>query len=146
MSLKLNELVESYKEFYGRNVDQMPKLIAEGRVPINTSQVMEKRLNVRNSNQEVRSAWIDNYFDTGDSVVDHPDGRIKIGLDSKTLREMTPDSPRRDGALILTEDIYNNLQGEEFKKGKVGKTGEWLTKRQVINHPIGMFWQETQRF
>ena len=31
--LQLNDPVQDYKEFYGRNTEQMPKLIAEGRTP-----------------------------------------------------------------------------------------------------------------
>ena len=38
----LNE-VEKYKEFPGRNVDQMPKLIAEGRVPMSVAGLMRRR-------------------------------------------------------------------------------------------------------
>jgi len=140
MSLKLNTTPEAYKAFpekgTAQNVEQMPKLIAEGRVPMNVAQLMQRRLDVRNGPVEVKTNWIDNYFDTGDAVVYHPDGRIKIVFDSQTLREMTPESQRNNGALVLTEDIYNVLQGEEFKKGKLGKTGEWMSKADVKAHPV----------
>lgn len=136
MSLKLNELKESYKEFYGRNVEQMPKLIADGRVPMNVSQLMKRRLDVRNSDAEVKSSYLDNYFDTGDVVVYHPDGRVKIVLDSKTLRDITPTSELRDGALVLTEGVYKSLQGEEFKDGGFGKINELLSKEDVKAHPV----------
>src|SRR3989344_2984291 len=104
MTLKLNATREAYKEFYGRNTEQMPKLIADGRVPINVSQLMQRRLDVRNSDGEVKASYLDNYFDTGDAVVYHPDGRVKVVLDSQNLREITPQSPLSNGALILTED------------------------------------------
>ena len=136
MALKLNATREAYQEFYGRNVDQMPKLIADGRVPMNTAQLMQRRLDVRNSDAKVKSAYMDNYFDTGDAVVYHPDGRVKIVLDSQTLREMTPDTQRVGGALLLTEDVYNALEGEEFKKGKLGKVNEWLSREDVKAHPV----------
>jgi len=83
MALKLNATPEAYKEFYGRNVEQMPKLIAEGRVPMNASQLMQRRLDYRNGPAEVKTAWMDNYFDTGDAVVYHPNGDVKIVLDSQ---------------------------------------------------------------
>ncbi len=136
MVLKLNTAREAYKEFYGRNIEQMPKLIADGRVPMNVAQLMQKRLDVRNSDEDVKSAYMDNYFDTGDAVLYHPDGRVKIVLDSQTLREMTPESPRDNGALILGEDVYNALKGEEFKKGKLGKVNESLSREDVKAHPV----------
>ena len=136
MALKLNATREAYREFYGRSVEQMPKLIADGRVPMNVAQLMQRRLDVRNSDADVKTFYMDNCFDTGDAVAYHPDGRIKIILDSQTLREMTPDTQRVDGALLLTEDVYNALQGEEFKKGKLGRTGDWLTREQVKTNPV----------
>ena len=48
---------------------------------------------------------------------------------------MTPWSKRNNGALILGEDVYKALQGEEFKKGSLGKTGEWLSKADAKAHP-----------
>jgi hypothetical protein len=137
MVLKLNASREAYKEFYGRNTEQMPKLIADGRIPMNTAQLMQRRLDVRNSDKDVKSAYVDNYFSTGDAVVYHPDGRVKIVLDSQTLREMTPDNTVRDGgALLLTPEQYDALQGEEFKKGKLGKVNGWMSRADVKTHPI----------
>ena len=37
MGLKLNATREAYQEFYGQNVEQMLKLIADGRLPMNVS-------------------------------------------------------------------------------------------------------------
>ena len=50
---------------------------------------------------------------------------------------MTPWSKRNNGALILGEDVYKALQGEEFRKGMLGKTtGEWLSKPEAKSHPV----------
>jgi hypothetical protein len=140
MSLKLNtsrEAYQEYQEFYGRNTEQMPKLIADSRVPMSVSGLMQRRLDVRNSDDKIiKSAWMDNYFDTGDAVVYHPDGRVKIVWDSEDLRNMTPDTPRNGGALIITPKVYETLQGEEFEKGKIGKTGEWMSRKDVKSHPV----------
>ncbi|OIO42105.1 hypothetical protein AUJ62_01245 [Candidatus Pacearchaeota archaeon CG1_02_32_21] len=136
MALKLNETREAYREFYGRNVEQMPKLIAEGRVPMSVAGLMQRRLDVRNSDADIKGSYIDNYFDTSDAVVYHPDGRVKIVLDSQTLRDITPQSKLINGALVLTEDAYNALQGEEFKKGKLGKTKSPLSRKDVKAHPV----------
>jgi hypothetical protein len=143
MGLKLNATREAYQEFYGRNVKQMPKLIADGRVPMNVSQLMQRRLDVRNSDKAVKGSYIDNYFDTGDAVVYHRDGRVKIVLDSQTLRDMTPESQRVGGALIIGEDVYNTLEGEEFKKGKLGKVNEQMSREDVKSHPV---WKVLARY
>ena len=136
MGLKLNSTREAYQEFYGRNVEQMPKLIADGRVPMNVSQLMQRRLDVRNSEAKVKGSYMDNYFDTGDAVMYHPDGRVKIVLDSQTLRDMAPETQRVGGALLIGEDVYNTLEGEEFKKGKLGKVHEALSRKDVKAHPV----------
>jgi hypothetical protein len=114
----------------------MPKLVAEARVPMNTSQLMQRRLDYRNGPAEVKTAWMDNYFDTGDAVVYHPNGDVKVVLDSQTLREMTPESQRNGGALVLGEDVYKALQGEVFKKGKLGKVNDSMSREDVKAHPV----------
>ena len=146
MDLKLNlpdEYVQTgilkipfYKEYCGKNVEQMPKLITEGRVPMNTSQLMQRRLDFRNGSEAVKTAWMDNHFDTGDAVVYHPNGDVKIVLDSQTLRDITPNSELRDGALVLTEEDYTALQGEEFEKGELGKVNDRMTREDVKSHPV----------
>ena len=135
MALKLSEAPETYREFYGRSAERMPKLIADGRVPMSFAGLMQRRLDVRNA-ADVKGSWMDSYFDTGDAVVYHPDGRTKIVLDSQHLRDMAPESSRNDGKLVLTFGDYNHLQGEEFKKGKLGKTNERLSREDVKNHPV----------
>ena len=136
MVLKLNNTKQDYEAFEGSNIKEMPKLIADGRVPISVAGLMQRRLDVRNSDAKVKSSYMDNYFDTGDAVVYHPDGRVKIVLDSQHLRDMTPESSRNGGALVLTAENYDALQGEEFKKGKLGKTGDWLSRADVKAHPV----------
>lgn len=125
-----------YKEFYGRNIEQMSALIAEGRIPINVAQLMQKRLDIRNGPEDIKKFWMDNYFGVGDAIAYHPNEKMKVVLDSQTLREMTPDTQRVGGALLLTEDAYNALEGKEFKKGKLGKVETWLSKKDVKAHPI----------
>lgn len=138
MGLKLNAPREAYQEFYGSNLAQMPKLVADGRVPMNVSQLMQQRLNFRNGPQDVKTAWIDNYFDSGDAVVYHPNGDVKVVFDSQTLREMNPQSALANGALVLNEDVYKALQGEVFKKGKLGEVNTDLTRAEAKAHPV---WQ-----
>ena len=140
MSLQLND-TQNYKEFYGRATEQMPKLIAEGRLPLSVSGLMKRRLEVLSSSDAVKSSYWDNYFDSGDGVAYHPDGRAKIVLDSKQLRELNPKSELRNGALIVD---YDALEGLELSKADLAKyaAGEWLSNKKVKSNPI---WQALAR-
>lgn len=139
MALNLNEPTEKpNKEFYGRNVDQMPLLVAEGRVPMSVAGLMNKRLHYE------RQDWRDNYFDTGDGVAYHPDGkRFKVVLDAQPLREMTGESQLNAGALVLTDGVYESLEGQEFTRKELEKiTGRNLSPDEVKAHPV---WQALAR-
>ena len=139
-NLQLNEPVQDYKEFYGRNTEQMPKLIAEGRTPLPTSGLMKRRLEARNASETVKDSWLYNYFDTGDAIAYHPDGMGKIVLDAKQLRELTPESRLSNGALILPDGIYESLEGRELSKSDLEKyaSGNRLKQKEVISNPV---WQ-----
>lgn len=136
LTLNIPEEGEKFKEFYGRNVEQMPLLVSEGRTPLSVAGLMQRRLETRNASNDIKPSWMDNYSDTGDAFAYHPDGRVKIVLDSQTLREMTSESKRNGGALILGEDVYNALQEEEFKKGELGKLETSLSAKDVKSHPV----------
>ena len=137
MGLDLNNTIVPYKEFYGRNVDQMPALIAESRIPLSVAGLMQQRL--RSGKQD----WKDNYFDTGDAIVYHPDGRVKIVLDSQLLRDINPKSELLNGALVLVDGVYETLQGPEFTREKLAKITERdLALEEVKTHP---FWQTLAR-
>ncbi len=82
VSLKLNEPTEKFKEFYGRNIDQMPELIKEGRAPLSVAGLMRRRLEVLTASEDVKDAWWSNYFDTWDTVIYHPDGKFKVVLNA----------------------------------------------------------------
>jgi hypothetical protein len=49
---------------------------------------------------------------------------------------MTPESQRNSGALVLGEDVYKALQGEVFKKGKLGKVNDSMSREDVKAHPV----------
>ena len=117
----------------------MPKLIADGRVPMSTSELMQIRLDMENT--EDKDYWRNNYFCTGDAVIYHPDGmgswdKLKIDLDSQYLREMTPQTPRNNRTLVLTDDQYNAFDAEEFTRKQVGKINKWLSNEEVKIHAI----------
>jgi len=137
MSLNLNPSPQNYKVFpekgTERAIDLMPKLIAEGRTPLSVAGFMEARL----KHGKELSDWMDNWFDMGDAIVYHPNGRVKIVLDSEHLREINPQSELRNGALILPSGTYYVLEGQEFKRSELEKyTGNSLSAKAVKKNPI----------
>lgn len=146
--LQLNEPIQDYKAFPEEGTDayvnQMPKLIAEGRTPLSVSGLMKRRLEAGNLSEAVRDSWLYNYFDTGDAISYHPDGRAKIVLDSQLLRELNPESKLSNGALILPSGMYEALEGIELSKSDLERyaSGNWLKQKEVKSNPI---WQALAR-
>jgi len=138
MSLQLNNAEQIYQEFYGRNIDQMPALIKQGFLPIPVAQLMQRRLDVLGKGQDLVDTWWNNYFDTGDAIAYHPDGQVKIDLDSSIARQFNPGSNIVHGKFVLPEGEYEQIAGQEFSKEETEKYAlrKSLTLRQAMNNPI----------
>ena len=142
--LQLND-VQNYKEFYGDAREQMPKLIAEGRTPFSVADLMKIKSEARtvsNAPKAVRNLLLYDYFDTRDAFVRpaHPNGivkngRAKIVLDAQQLIGLTPksESSLSDGALILPEGIYEELEGLDLSRRDLRKyaSEEWKKKDPI---------------
>lgn len=131
--INLNEqpLREKYKEFYGKNTEQMELLIKDNRIPLTMKQIIERRLN---SNM---SDWKNNYFDTCDALVQF-NGKIKIIKNCKILKDMTSKTELESDGIKITEQQYKKIKGKEFDVSKL-KFNEYLTKEEAKTHPI---WKE----
>ena len=132
------QLGNGYKEFYGRNIEQMPLLIAEGLRPMSVATLMQKRLDVLGTpSQDV--FWI-NYFDTGDAIAYAPDGKMKVVLDAEAPRAMTRTSKSSNGALVLPSGAYEKLNAtaEFTRKELVPYIGKSLSEAAVRENPV---WQ-----
>lgn len=140
-SLKLNE-IEMFKEFYGKNIDQMPKLLGEGRTPLSTAGLMERKLEVLTASEDVKGAWWNNYFSTGDAVIYHPDGRFKVvtGNNAKPFwKELNPKSKLSMRALVLPDGMYDKFNGESFTREEIKRYGiaeKMLTMEEAKRNPI----------
>ena len=138
MGLELNEPRSHYKEHYGRVVDQMPKLIEEGRTPLSVADLMERRLNSQ------RTDWRDNYFFLGDAIAYSSDDKgFKVIVDAEQLRELTPQSNLRNGALVLADGVYEGLKGTEFSRKDIQSiSNRRLKPKEAKKHPV---WQTLAR-
>lgn len=130
-TLKLKHTVD-YKAFEGPVVKQMPLLIKEGRVPISTKDLLKKRLEVLHSSgvdNFLRFSWWIHDFITGDALFYHPKGKLKIDFNSSLARSLTPRSKLYKGAFVLTDEVYDSLEGPEFTNKEydklLRKLGTW---------------------
>ena len=133
--IQLNEPRIEY--FEGRNVDKMPELIAKGMTPLSAAGLMKRRLQSQYGSESVRNSLMHNYFDTGDGIVYHPDGRIKVVHDARPLKEINPKSQLVNGNLVLPDGLYEKLEGHEFtRKGIQKYVGEELTSKDAKSNPL----------
>jgi len=156
MALKLNPERKAYEEFYGRNVDKMPALLADGRSPISIARVEQNRLAYKNGPEDVKTGWTDSYFDTSDLKAQRGD-EIKLVLTTHADGSLTPlgreylglinpeEGERlvRRGAVNLgIGERYEKLQGDGVivtQRGKLAKViDEWMTQEQVKD---SLFWR-----
>ncbi len=141
---------EKYKLFEGYGIVEMPKLVAEGRVPLGVSQIMEKRLECGDDSPKLQNYWMAG-LNTGDAILFHPSGRMKIDLNSQYLLKMDSESPRFSNELLLPEEYYSQAGEEEFEKKDLGGnlgysteetgSGFWLyprfsSREAIIESPI----------
>ncbi len=142
MTLQLNKPIIDYKAFpedgTAPNTEQMPKLIAEEREPLSVRGLMKRRLNVLNSATKLKNNWWNNWFDTGDGIAYHPSGKAKIVLNALPLRDLNQNNRLSDGALIMEDGLYEQLQGLELSKSDLKKyaRNEPLSVNKVLNNPI----------
>ena len=106
----------NYKKFYGKNIEQMPKLISEGLKPMTIKEIIRRRLNCE---EYFKSNW----FDTCDMVVCFKD-KFKIEKDCDLLRSINPNTELKNRGIKITEEQYKKLKGKEFQKG-VSKEDVW---------------------
>ena len=120
----------------------MPKLIAAGMQPLGVADIMRKHLehyHSRDSDQIHANVWNSNYFDTGDAIISN-DGNVKIVCNASPLFSVTPKSKLRNGALIITPELYQSMDGVELTKAQMEKAGIYnlLPQDRVVAHPV---WQ-----
>jgi len=141
-TLRLDDIAPApiYQPFQGGYAYNMPTLRAEGRIPMLIPAHMKRRLQVlKSGNEELVNAWWENYFDSPDGVACKGD-EVKYVPNAQLLLSITPNAELSNGALVLTEKQYDGLLCQTFSRKELQKAGlnEWLTKNQVLNHPV---WQ-----
>jgi hypothetical protein len=114
-----------FRVFEGFIIGQMPYLISEGFVPASASQIMRGRL-------DGKLDW-DVSYTSGDAIIYHPDGRVKLVYDAAPLRELDDgdDHVLKNYSLVLPDDAWDSLDGVVLSKEDVKK---YSVKPVVIPH------------
>lgn len=141
--MKLCDSVNPVEVYDGRNVSAMPKLLAEGRVPMNVSQLMNYRMN----DGERFSDWL-RYFDTSDLIAygSKRDGKVKFILTVEKNGRIRPNGRRalelinplaklNYGAVELGDE-YSSLEGIEVAVGNLGRRGKHLTQDEILGNKV----------
>ncbi|MEK6960550.1 MAG: hypothetical protein AABX47_05220 [Nanoarchaeota archaeon] len=127
---------KDYDDFSGKIIEQMPLLIAQGRTPLSAADLMRQRIWALSQPEDVKNAWWNNYFHLGDAVLYHPDGKIKIELDSQLLRQLNAQSQLQNGLSLITDETYITSKGKEFSRDELLPLDTPLGKTAILSNPL----------
>lgn len=120
---------------HGMYVDLMQDLIQSGYEPMSGVHIMKQRVKLASIN---KGLYIGRDIDGASSIIYHPDGRIKIITNSKTILSITNHSPLRyEGSLRLEEGTFEKTEGYEFSKEDRSKyTNQYFLRNKIVENPI----------
>jgi len=135
-NLQLERYVKKQDDFQGKIIEQMPLLIAEGRTPISAAELMRQRIWALSQPTEIKNAWWNNYFHLGDAILYHPNGKIKVELDSQLLRQLNAQSKLQNGLLLIDDPRYTSSKGKEFDRNELTPLHTPLSKTAIYASPL----------
>lgn len=117
----------------GMYVDLMQDLIQSKYELMSGVQIMEQRVKLAS-----RELYVGRNIEGASSIIYHPDGRIKIITNSKTILGITKTSPLRyKGSLALEEGTFEKTEGYEFsKEERIKYTEEYVPRYKIMQNPI----------
>ncbi len=143
----MTKTATQYRAYNGRNVDQMPSMLAQGVVPFSVAGLMRNRDGIIGQLGDI-------YADTGDLVAyggKKASDQVKMILTvdnqyritdngRKALELINPEQERCFGAIVLSDALYEGFNDSNVVSlsrkdiEKYGFNGN-LTQAQVLNHP-----------
>lgn len=106
--------ISIYKGFKGSQIVTYSKILDEFRRPLTVFQVSEL-ITTRDEEFFPFAKYLFTHsLDTRDGIVYHPSGKIKICLDPEPLLKLDNSSKLEKGALVISEEEYEFLDGEEY--------------------------------
>ena len=82
--------------------------------------------------------WSNIFYDSADSVMYHPDGRIKIVLDSNNIKNLNPKSEIGwFESLVLDSGTFDKTEGIEFSRKDIAKyINSFSGQSNSIHNPL----------
>ncbi len=118
----------------GRPIEQIPQMRTRGVVPGSIADIVTLR------QHSPRCLLWDNFAPyTGDAIAYHPDGSLKLILDAQPLKELVFDSHIINGALALSDDQYNALEGMEYRPSPSNEPHFYFNRASVSSDPLLQF-------
>ena len=111
--------IDKYKLYTGPLEDAIHAIRADGRTPMTIEQIARKRLEVYSSgdaNHDKVWWWNESHFGVYNGVAYFED-KIKV-IDGDTLLMAALEGRKNEYSLMISEELYHSLEGEEFKKSK----------------------------
>ena len=103
-----------YKGFKGPQTVVNSKILKEYRRQLNICEVSELVVSRDKEFFPFAKYLFKHGLDTRDGIAYHPSGKIKICLDAEPLNKLNSGSKLEKGALIITPEEYEILDGEEY--------------------------------
>jgi hypothetical protein len=128
-----------YKEYWGKITHQIPLALLEERIPPSINQILQKRIEIIDSedNKAISKLWNEDIY-SRDALIYHPSNKVKLVLDTPLIYNITPRTKLINGALVLNNEEYDNLEGTEFTLAQLSKYTKIKTsnKCEIKNNPI----------
>ncbi len=143
--IEVRKVVEMYKPFHGKNTEQMPLLLSEGRSPLWTARFMRRRIDHSNALPDLVS-----YLDTSDLIAYDSRKRsndVKIILTVDKNGRVTPNGRKvldlinsntkltPDYAVPISE-VYDALDGIVVPKVEIGVIERDLKEKEILDSRI----------
>lgn len=135
--VKFYSPIELYK---GRVIEQLPRLLKDGRIPVPLRYVWQQRLEEFQPNPKIREWYRISDVFTGDLCLRNDQGDLKImvyrpGVNDKQyfglLRRITATVPLLDGALELRNE-YSSIDAPEIVKWRMINLNRDLSEEEAI--------------
>ena len=129
----------AFPVFNGETIDEMPKLIGTGYTPISVAQIMEQRIEAcQSEDKKLAQLWGEICFASGDTIMYHPDGRIKIVNDSEILRNINQNTQLKSYEPVLEQGTFDKVKGKVFSTKNILKFANkrHLNPKEILKNPI----------
>lgn len=156
MCIKTDKSCDTYSQYFGRLSVRLPQILSAGRIPMNSSQLMQRRLEIQGNIKSVGDFWLD-YINTSDVGVYNPNGDLKLVHTTDNSGSLTSSGkilmplvslkhPKSVETIVLNEDIYKEIEGEVLKKGTFKTVSQkyLLSRKNAKNDPIWRFLARNQ--